>query len=69
MKKYNEFIEEKQEDIAMQATSLFFQEEMLEKSEMIDFDALQSEIYTLKEDGIDMISWKDLYPILKRCVI
>jgi len=69
MNKYNKTINEQQDDIALQAGALFFQEEMLEQAEMIDVDALISELNELKDEGIDMLSWKELYPILKTSVI
>jgi hypothetical protein len=66
---HDPFLNKAQEEIAVKAGSLFFQEEMLEKSEMIDLEIIINQLYFLRKDGVDMISWKELYPILKRCVI
>lgn len=59
------------DDIAIESAALFFQEEMLKEEEEIDLLLLNQEIELIIEHEFPhefLITWRRLYPILKRCV-
>ena len=66
---YDEIVTKAQAAVALEAGALFFQEEMLSQEEMIDLDLLMVKIMALIDDGENYLSWKELYPILKKSVV
>ena len=62
------FIDGMEEEIAIEASSLYFQNEMLMQEEEIDMVRLYKEIGDLIDSGEDDLSWSYLYPIIKECV-
>ena len=57
-----------EEEIAIEASSLYFQNEMLKEEEEIDMIKLYKQIGDFIDESIDMISWSYLYPVIKECV-
>ena len=63
-----EQINDLEEEIAMEFSSLYFQNEMLKEEEQISMLLLIDQLMKLFNEGVDYISWGYIYPVIKDCV-
>lgn len=57
-----------EEEVAIEAASLYFQNEMLMEEQELDMIKLYQQIGNLIDEGIDWLSWGYIYPLIKDCV-
>ena len=61
-------VDEMEEEIAIEFSSLHFQNEMLMQEEEIDTVRLYKELGDIIDSGVDELTWSYIYPIIKECV-